>query len=869
MLADLRLAARALARAPVFTATAVLSLALGMGANAAFFRVADALLLRALPVQAPGDLVVLARNPAQPKPGYTYPEFVRVRDHSTTLAGVAASSSSAVPASFRAAAPPGARGTAPTQAGPADGGAAEVAQVALVSGTYFGVLGVPPAAGRVLTVADDEAPGAHAAAVLSHAFWHRRFGGDPAVVGRTVRLDRTAFTVVGVAAPGFAGAVVGQAPDLFVPLALESAVSSVPPPRWKAADRAWLVVLGRRRPGVGAAEIATDVSARLAETARESEAAVAAARVSGIMGAHERTLDARAVVLSGARGTSAFREQAARPLVLLWAGAALVLLIACVNVAGLAFARALSRERETATRVALGATRGRLVRQALTEGALLALAAAALGVAVATWGARGLVALLPQRDTPLALDLSPDARVVGFAAAVALGAVLVVGLVPALRGARPDLVAALKRGATGAGAAGGRGPDPRAALVVIQVALSLVLLVGAGLFVRTLRNLRALDPGFAPESVLALRVAPERAGYADGPRRHAYYQQLRARLAAVPGVRAVSVADETPLDGRRWTDDLAPAGAGAVYRTAELNAVGPDYFAALGVRRLTGRDFSEQDIRNAEAADEAENSAAGATRPRAARPPRVAVLSAIAARRLFPGQPALASVVGRRFSRGARYQDADAYEVVGVVEDARYIGLREVPTGMVYLPFGGGGGTTLVVRAAGHPAALAAAARREALALDPAVPVVEARPLRARVDDDLAAERLLAALGTGFGALAVGLAAVGLYGVLAEGVLRRTRELGVRMALGATRAGVVRSVLRGAAGLVLPGVVAGGLAAVALSRLVARFLYGVSPVDPWSVGLAAAVVGAAALGAVAMPARRAARVSPATALRQD
>jgi predicted permease len=841
MLDDLRLAVRALARAPVFTATAVLSLALGMGANAAFFRVADALLLRALPVRAPDELVVLARNPARPTPGYTYPEFVRVRDHGATLAGVAATASSVTAASVRVPARHGGEGPA------------EVAQVALVSGSYFGVLGVPPAAGRVLTAADDAAPGTHAAAVLSHAFWRRRFGGDPGVVGRTVRLDRTTFTVVGVAAPGFAGAVVGRAPDLFVPLAQESAVSSVPPPRWKAADRAWLVVLGRRRPGVADAQIAADVSARLAESGRESAAVIAAARASGKMGAHERTLDARAVVLPGARGTSAIREQAARPLLLLWAGAALVLVVACVNVAGLAFARALSRARETATRVALGATRGRLVRQALAEGALLAFAAAAVGVALATLGARGLVALLPQGGAALALDLSPGARVVGFAAAVALGAVLVIGLAPALRAARQELVPALKRGAT-ADHAAGRGADPRAALVVAQVALSLVLLVAAGLFVRTLRNLRALDAGFAPEQVLALRVAPERAGYADGARRRAYYQQLRARLAAVPGVRAVSVADETPLDGRRWTDDLAAASGGRLYRAAELNAVGPGYFAALGVDLRAGRDFGDRDVRSRE-------EGAGA--------PQAAIVSAAAARHLFPGQPALASVVGRRFSRGERYQDADAYEVVGVVDDVRYVGLRVAPTGMVYLPFGGGGGTTLVVRAAGRPEALAAAARRAAQDTDPGVPVVEARPLRERVDDDLAAERLLAALCTGFGVLAIGLAAVGLYGVLAEGVLRRTRELGVRMALGATHAGVVASVLRGAAGLVLAGVAAGGLAAAALSRLVARFLYGVDPVDPWAIGLAAAVVGAAALGAAAVPARLAARVSPAAALRQD
>ena len=848
---DVRTGARALGRNPVFTVTAVLSLALGMGANTAFFSVADALLLRSLPVRAPEELVVLGRNPQKPTTRYTYPEYARIRDHSTVFSGVTVSSGARGGVSFRIATP------GPTASG-SDAGMAETTQIEHVAGSYFNVLGVSPAVGRVLTPADDREPGANAYAVLSHQFWLRQFAGSPAVVGSQVRLNSTTFTIVGVAAPAFTGAMVGSAPDLFVPLAMEFAVSSVPAKRWSAPDRAWLVVLARRRPDVSTARIAAEVSARLTEAGEEERSAGPPPSAAG---AHERNRDRRAVVLPGGRGASEFREQASRPLFVLWAGAALVLLIACANVAGLSFARALTREREMATRLALGATRGHLVRQALTEGVLLSIAAGVVGTYIAIWGSRALVGLLPQNGPPLALDLSPDLRVFGFSVAVSFLSVLIFALGPALRSSRPDLVAAIKGGA--ATPADRHRLDPRAALVVVQVALSVVLLVGAGLFVRTLHNLKSMNAGFSPERVLVIRVHPEQMGYREPSRLRAYFDQLTERVAATPGVRAVSLADETPLDGRRWTDDLTAEGsaAGEVYRVADLNAVSPGFFATLGIGLRAGRDFTEDDVRRADAEPAAASPSNGPTLA----PAQAAVLSATAASRLFPGQRA----VGQRFSRGIAFRPGEAYEVVGVVDDARYFGLREAPRGMIYFPKSGGPGTTLLVRTTERPEALVDVVRRHAAAIDPTVPVMDARALTSRVDDVLASERMLAALCTGFGLLAAGLAAVGLYGVLAEGVLRRRREVGIRLALGATRAAVVKSVLRGALGMVMPGAIAGGLAAFALARMLERLLYGVEPFDPWTIAFAAATLVLLAAGAAAGPAYRAAGVNPMTALRQE
>jgi putative ABC transport system permease protein len=380
-----------------------------------------------------------------------------------------------------------------------------------------------------------------------------------------------------------------------------------------------------------------------------------------------------------------------------------------------------------------------------------------------------------------------------------------------------------------------------------------VLLVGAGLFVRTLHNLKSLDAGFTPERVLAIRLRPEQMGYREASRLRAYYAALRERVAATPGAAAVSLADESPLDGRRWTDDLIgeSSAAGDVYRVADLNAVSPGFFTTLGIGLLAGRDFDENDVRRADAEPAASS--------------QVAVLSTTAARQLFPGQ----SPIGQRFSRGTSYRPNEAYEVIGVVEDARYFGLRDAPKGMVYFPMSGGRSTTLLVRTTERPEALVSTIRRHAAAIDPTVPVMDARTLGTRVDDTLASERLLATLCTGFGLLAAALAAVGLYGVLAEGVLRRRREVGIRLALGATRRDVVQSVLRGALRMVVPGALAGALAAFMLARLLGRMLYGVEPLDPWSIALATSVLVLVGAGAAIGPAHRAAGVNPMTALRQE
>lgn len=822
---DLRYAMRTSARSPGFTLTVVATLALGIGATTALFSVADAVLLRWLPVANPQELVVLARDPHQPYVPHSRADYLRLRDDGgQSFLGVAAAHENGS-AGFTM--EPAGRGASPV-----------VVNLAYVSGTYFDVLGVRPAAGRLLAREDEVTPGASRFVVLDHDFWQRQFGGDRTVLGRTARLNNVLCTVVGITSPGFHGTQVGAAPDLYVPLTLFPELVPVMRNNWDRPSRQWLTITARLRPGVTVPRAEAQVASLLRDRA------AAYARLGGSQGPGDGAGRSwTPTLLPGAQGYSPLRTLYGKPLVVLLAAAGLLLLLACANVAGLVLARAGSRQREIAMRLALGAGRGRVVRQLLTESLLLAALGGGVGVALGVGGARTLVRLLSVEFSTLSLDVSPNPSLLAASFVVTVGAGLLFGLAPALRSARQDLAEAIKRSPGATWRALGR-LSGREILVVAQVSLCLVLLVGVALLAKSFIMLRTIDPGFARDGVLLVQVQPTQYGY-DGVRARAFYDQLRARVAALPGVRAAGLSDETPLGGGNSGGTASVPGRSGV-GGVEAYAVSPEYLSAVGTPLVSGRSLS--------AADE---------QPGA---PHVGLISESLARRLYPGENPL----GRRFSREEQYEALESIEIVGVVGDARYFGLRERPVPTAYVPLAPAvRNLTLSIRFDGASQALIAAVRRETATLDPAVPVLMAHTMRQRLDQEVARERLLSTLVGGFGTLALVLVAVGLYGVLAQWVNSRTKEIGIRVALGARQWSIAGPVLASLARLVGGGAAVGLLIALASVRVLARFLYQVPPLDAPSFVVAVGVLVLVALLAGAAPARRAVQVNPVVALRND
>jgi predicted permease len=801
---DVRYGLRTLRRSPGFTTVAVLSLALGIGANTAIFSLIDAVLWKMLPVDRPEQLRLLGTS-RQGSTGYTfsYPVYQQLRQANTGFTDLAA--------------------FAPVRLNAAVEGQADTDLPAqLVSGNYFSLLGVRPIAGRVFTADDDRVPSGHAVVVISHGYWQRRFALDPAAVGRSLRLNGMLFTILGVAPPEFFGLEVGANPDLFLPLmmqpvampAMESWISGNPT---NMAD--WLRVAGRLRPGVEEAQGLAVL--RVAYYQAMEERAIRMGKPEAAREMRESRLE----FAPGSRGLSDLRRQFSQPLFLLLAVAGLVLLIACANTGNLMLARAAARQREFAIRLAIGAGRGRLIRQLLVESLLLALAAGVGGVWLAWHGSHFLTTFLSVR-----LNLSPDPRMLGFTLVISLLTGVLFGLTPALRTPGPRLLTPAPRWAAG--------------LVATQIALSLVVLVGAGLFVRSLQKLNAQDGGFRRESVLVARVEP-RGSDQKWPNRFrlvTIYNDLLERVERIPGVRVASLAGASPTAPvplaitLRMLGEDAAVGASLPARAQQIY---PHYFASLGVPVLTGRDFSPADMQ-----------------PNA---PNVAIVNETLARRVS---------VGQRFDWRP---GTPAFEIVGVVRDVKYSSLRGETPSVVYMPYlqmpTGRGQMVLHVRVVGDPAALTARLRQEIQAIDPDLPAFEIRSLAGEVDAILIQERLVAGLSTLFGALGLTLAAVGLYGLMSYLVARRTAEIGIRMALGAQRKDVAWLVLRQTLGLVLAGVAIGLPAAVAAARLVSARLFGVTPTDPLALG--AAILLLAAIGALAgfIPARRASQVDPMTALR--
>src|SRR5262245_2174422 len=827
---DLRYALRMLGRNPGFASVAVLSLALGIGANTAIFSLLDAVLLKTLPVKNPEQLVFLERGGGPPSPkrssNLTYPFFEQLRAPNEALAGACTFVGGSVNVRVD--------------------GQSEVAQGQRVSGGFFTTLGVGALLGRIISEEDDKVPGAHPVVVISHHYWWRRFAGDPAIVGKRIALNGHPFTIIGVTPPDFFGVTVGEAPALWAPMMMSSQLSpgisieqyfSGPLPH----------VLARIKPGV------TEQLARATLTELWQQS-LAAASGSQLTSERRQELRRQSIVLTPAsHGLSRLREQFSEPLRILMAVVGLILLIACANVASLLLARATARKREIAVRLALGAGRFRLIRQLLTESLLLAGAGGVLGLLIAWWGSRFLLAMVVSGTIPVFLDLTLDARALGFTAAVSLTAGILFGLAPAWRATRVDLTPTLKDDASYAsgGARFGFGKT----LVVAQVALSLLLLIGAGLFVRSLGKLKGLDAGFNKENVLIVATDPKMIGY-QGRQIAELSQRLLERIKAIPGVRSASFAPAVPLtgegqmslgnvyvEGGRARPD-AGRRLGEAFKPTPLFRVGPEYFETIGMRLLHGRGFTARDNEHA---------------------PEVAIINESFARYYFGDEDPL----GKRFTFNPNY--SGGIEIVGVVKNVMQKSLREQIPPTYYVPIlqtpGAFGDATFQIRTAADPTQLIAAVRRAMEEVESNLPILTITTLATVVDQSLVQERLIGALCGFFGLLALLLTCIGLYGIMTYAVSQRTRELAIRMALGAQRVSVLRMARWQGGRLVALGVGLGVAASFAATRLVAGLLFGVTPTDPLTfIGVPSLMLIVALLACFA-PARQATKVDPLVALR--
>ena len=851
---DLRYGARTLIKARSFTAIAVMSLALGIGANTALFSVVDAMLLKKLPVNEPDRLVLFESvadksfSPGSYSGSGSVDESgrrVRTSFPYQTYAMFRAQKSDALAEVFAFG-----RVTLNVNAG----GRADVARAQAVSGNYYAGLGVGAAVGRTLADEDDNAA-ATPAAVLSHRYWQRRFGGDRAVVGSQINLNGVAFTVVGVTAPGFDGTMqVGTSPDVSIPLAWEPQVSNE---RSSMTDggRWWLRLMGRLKPGATLEQAQASLGGVFQQSVVENRAARAQAR--GQKGAPplDPKIIPQLVASSGSQGEMNTRQYYRRPLYLLLGVVGLVLLIACANVANLLLARAAARQREIAVRLALGASRWRLIRQLLTESVLIAGVGGALGVLLAVWIKDGLLSVSDWGGGGMvALEPRLDPRVLGFTLALSLVTGVLFGIAPAWRASRVDLTPALKDSARTTGAAA-RSLLTKS-LVVAQVALSLLLLVGAGLMLRTLINLQRVETGFNARNLLLFDVDPDLIGYKDA-RLANLYRQMFERVEAVPGVESVTFSRDALLAQGESDSDFylegatTPGADGKAKPTGNLflHRVRENFLEAMEIPLLAGRSLKAQD-------DE--------------RAPKVAVVNREFARRFFAGD----NPVGRRFGFDA--DRSNEIEIVGVAKDTKYASQRDEVKPTAYLPWsqalGSVGTMTFEVRTAGEPTSAVAAIREAVRGVDSNLPLSNVKTQIEQADETLAMERLFAKLLSLFGLLAQGLAAVGLYGVLAWSVAQRTREIGIRMALGASRSDVLKMVLRQGMTLTLVGVALGVASAYALTKYLAsltRMLYGVQPADPLTFVLIALLLTLVALLACYLPARRATRVDPMVALRYE
>jgi len=827
---DLRFAGRTLAKNPGFTAVAVVTLALGIGANTAIFSLTDQVLLRLLPVRDPKALVVL-RSPG-PKSGHTsddgdeaasfsYPLYRDLRDHNAAFSGLLARYSIPLSVSFK--------------------GQTERAAGELISGNYFEVLGVPAAIGRTFTQEDDRVAGTHPLAVLSYSYWSRRFASDPAILNQTLLINGNLMTVGGVSRAGFFGVQVGKSPDIFIPITMKAQMT----PNWDGLeDRKdhWLAIIGRLKPGVPRRQAEVSTTTLLRSILQDE------VKLMNYSGEQREKFLHRAIILDrGGSGRPILQRDAQAPLLALAAMVGLVLLIACTNVANLLLARGAFRQREFAIRLAMGAGRGRLVRQLLSESFLLSVLGGALGLLLAGWTTGALLKTLAASQGIMGLSPDLDFRILGFSLALTLLTGVLFGLLPAMRSTRPDLAETLKDQSAKASSAHGQ-VRLRRLLVVGQVALTLLLLLGAGLFAKSIYNLSRVDLGLSADRVLTFSIAPELSGYnpeatvtlADG---------LRRGLAPLPGVRSVSAATVPLLAGDDEGSNLTVEG----YQLAPdedlhvlKNAVGPDFFSTLGIPLISGREFGDRDT--------------------AAAPP-VAIINQTLAHKVFAGR----NPIGGRLAFGAG-SHLNFMEVVGVVKDSKHENVRDAIRPFVYTPYAqkaGIGHLTFYLRTSQAPDALASALRAEVQHQAPNVPVFDLVTLEGQIQESLYAERMLAGLSSSFGLLAALLSAVGIFGLMSYVVAQRTREIGIRMALGARRWDVSRMILADVGKMAAIGVALGLPAALGLGHYAQSLLYGVQATDVAMMSAAVVLVCAIALLAGFFPAHSAARLDPLVALREE
>jgi len=817
LFADLRYAVRMLVKRPAFTLVAVLSLALGIGANATIFGVVNALLLRSLPVAEPGRLVAIytrdAQNPAMLAAPLSHFNWKDYRDQALSFSGILGYDWA--PMSF------------------AKRAESTVVVGQLVSENYFDLLGIRAARGRIFTGEEATKPGAHPVAVVSHHFWRQQLGGDPGAVGRTITLNGSVFTVIGIAPQSFTGTDTGVQPELWVPMAMNRQIKRDPEFNWYEERRGLFVnTIGRLRPGVTLA-------------AAQAEMTGIARRLEQEYPNDNKGRTAWLVPLPQAAVPPQLREAVVGASLLLLGVVGLVLLIACANVANLLLARASARRREIAIRLSQGARRGRLVRQLLTESLLLALLGGALGLLLMTWASHALLAFLPTLPFPvtLTLDLGADPRVLGFALVVTLVTGVLFGLVPALQSSRPELVAALKSQAGSAPAVRG-GMGLRGALVAGQVALSLMALIASGLFLRSLAAAQHLDTGYDAAHLLSVSFDVGLYGL-DQSRGEQLFRTVRDQVGALPGVDSAALASAGPLQGGALTRSVFLEGRENLNNNGllvEVNPVDPSFFRTVGVPIVAGRGFTEADRAGAQG---------------------VVIVNRTMAEKFWPHQ----SPLGKRF----HFHGKPLVEVVGVARDVKYDSVSEDPQPYVYQPLAQAysSGVTLVARAGRAPLAVLPSILRQVRALAPGMPLVVNGTLAQQIGRSLWAPRFAASMLALFGLLALILATMGIYGVMSFAVAQRSRDIGVRMALGARRNIVLGMVLSQGMKLVAAGLVIGLLLAFAFSRVAAGLLIGISPTDPIAFLATPPLMALVALVSIYLPARKATAVDPTVVLRYD
>ena len=824
---DVRYGFRMMTRSPGFTAVVILTLALGIGANTAIFSIVNAVLLKSLPVQNPGELVVVGYTDADSErtnEDFSYPMYQAIRDKNSSFAAVLARSGVDLNAGY--------------------GGQSERVIGEMVSGNYFTTLGVQPWLGRLFTQVDDRIPGGHPIAVLSYGYWQRRFGSDASIVGKQMILNGKPMTVVGVTPPGFYGTELARSPGIRVPMMMATVFRPFPANRLQNPRHHWMTVMARRKPGVSAMEAQTSLDVLYHQTLEEE-----LAQLPSSVTEHDkkRVLERRIKLVSGIQGFAHLRGEMERPLLLLFTITGIVLLVACANLSNLLLARTEKRKQEIAVRLAIGAGRGRLIRQWLTESVLLSGIGGCAGILLAVWGRNALIGFLPANYTAN-LVLPMDLRVLGFTVIASLFTGLFFGIAPILQISRSSVSGALRDEAPSV-ASGERLFSLRSGLVFLQVSLSLPLLIGAGLFLHSLQNLQGVNTGFVKENVFLGGLNPSLNGYTQ-ERVKGFYGDLLSRVRNLPRVQAAGLATDSPISGG-WDQEGVQV-EGYQPRQDEnmsVNAavISPGYFASLGIPIVAGRDLSQQDDPGH---------------------PKVALINETMARYFFGAQ----NPIGKKIGTSDDPRAPRDIEIVGVVKDARYVSLQEAPRRHFYVPMAQEprlADMTLLVRTASDSKNLAELVRMQVKDLDANLPLYGTTTLEIQVQQSLTQERLVTWLSSMFGLLATLLASVGLYGVVTFAVARRTREIGIRMALGAQRGDILGAVLRHMLLVVGAGIVAGVACAYGASRLLGSMLFDVKATDLWSyVGACLLLISIAGMAAY-VPAQRAAMIDPIAALRYE